>query len=688
MGRNAYLYLLTLGRQCYEPQHLSQASNPPATTPADTAGTSTQAQNDTSSNPQTTNPTSSDSASTNAATTSSAVVPAQPSARSRAQASIELQRSLRKAQNDVLNTIGLQLHKGSGRREKSRAERTALQEKEDDMGLLLGGIDLACMYFFTWPLIGIRNELQTFQGLEDIPYTDLLALLVKHRSVLDCFAGVSAHIIYQLVNVFREYLQSLLFKWLKRQPIFRDPKTKKPNRRLLNLLYKGMTLSAFFLIYPIYRHSVLQSLHLIPATPILPPLSDFHPFRAFIGLPLLAIVRTILSPSTYFDSPYLWSLLQQKAVFRLHILFLNIFNKNLPRTDKFEKAELSAGFVVGEAEYDEFLSLSDDEGEVGESGGDDELLAAMRTEPMVNGVVFDDNNRNTVRGNGIMGGEGEWAPFPVDETAGVGVDAVPGPSRRNTGGRRRGSSNAVETQTFTATITPDTPVLERHPDNGSNSGLPGEDSGFLDPININHDGDDNADARSGISEIEVQVTTAQRRHEQGHADHYHNHHDRSHNNDRSGRGRSRRDRDQRRYRNTHLSTHPVEVLSSHMADTVAMALTLGLESMVMRANALTLFRAAPGGEVVLPHSNMLTLAANAGMLGLSGAGLLGTRQPAPGVILRTGGVGMMFGIWDTGRNWVSVSKALVMEWGLAWGLFEVAYFVSRWVGVAWYGYRP
>ncbi|KAF3222297.1 hypothetical protein TWF106_005707 [Orbilia oligospora] len=685
MGRSAYLYLLTLGRQCYEPQHLSQASNPPATNPPNT--TPTQPRNEASSGSQTAANASSASAAPVTTNPSSSTAVARPSARSRAQASIDLQRSLRKAQNDVLNTIGLQLHKGSGRREKSRAERTALQEKEDDMGLLLGGIDLACMYFFTWPLIGIRNELQTFQGLEDIPYIDLLKLIIENRSILDCFAGVSAHIIYQLVNVFREYLQSLLFKWLKRQPVFRDPRTRKPNRRLLNILYKGMTLSAFFLIYPIYRHSVLQSLHLIPATPILPPIADFHPFRAFIGLSFTSIIRTLLSPSTYLDSPYLWSLLQQKAVFRLHILFLNIFNKSLPRTDKFEKAELSAGFVVGEAEYDEFLSLSDDDGEVGESGGDDELLAAMN-EPMVNGVVFDDNNRDTVRGNGIMGGGGEWVPFPVDETAGVGVDAAPGPSSRNTGGRRRGSSSAVETQTFTATITPDTPVLERHPDNGSNSGIPGDEISLLDPGSINHDDNDNADARSGISEIEVQVTTAQRRHDRGHADHYHNHHDRDHRHGRSGRDRSRREKDQRRYRNTHLSTHPVEVLSSHMADTVAMALTLGLESMVMRANALTLFRTAPGGEVVLPRSNMLVLAANAGMLGLSGAGLLGTRMLAPGMIRRTGNVGIMFGIWDTGRNWVSVSTALVMEWGLAWGLFEIAYFVSRWVGVAWYGYRP
>ncbi|KAF3915801.1 hypothetical protein ABW21_db0203128 [Orbilia brochopaga] len=221
MARSAYLYLLALGRQCYEPQDRSQARAQAASTQP---SANTQPHENAADADQPDQP-------TTATVAPPAVTPDQ--------ASISLQRSLRKAQNDVLNTIGLQLHQGGNRREKTRAERSALQEKEDDMGLLLGGIDLACTYFFTWPLIGLRNELQTFQGLEDMPYLELLRLVVKHRTILDCFAGVSAHIIYQLINVLREYLQSLLFKQLKKHPLFRDSETGKPNRRLLNFLYKG-----------------------------------------------------------------------------------------------------------------------------------------------------------------------------------------------------------------------------------------------------------------------------------------------------------------------------------------------------------------------------------------------------------------------------------------------------------------
>ncbi|KAF3937624.1 hypothetical protein ABW19_dt0206337 [Dactylella cylindrospora] len=212
-------------------------------------------------------------------------------------------------------------------------------------------------------------------------------------------------------------------------------------------------------------------------------------------------------------------------------MFLNIFNRNLPRTDTYQRVASSGGFVVGEAEYDEFFSDDEDD----EREEDTELILEA-ADALVDGVV--DGIGAGINGIGpaahgqivavrrvgdvideipISSGneEDELPPFPVDETADVGIldDSI----------------GAIETQTFTATITPDTPVLERH-----DGGQPGEDSGFLDP-NDAHD-----DARSGISEIEVQVTTSVRgspeirgqdvnrngiQHDHRH---YHHHHDHSH----------------------------------------------------------------------------------------------------------------------------------------------------------------
>src|SRR5436305_3448521 len=126
MGRGAYLYLLTLGRQCYEPhQGSSRNESPNNRNPSRPLPSTTSAER--------TDP--------------------------RATPSIELQRSLRKAQNDVLTTVGRHLHKHPNRM-GDRASQSEEQERENDVGLFLGGFDLAASYFFTWPLTGIRNELQ------------------------------------------------------------------------------------------------------------------------------------------------------------------------------------------------------------------------------------------------------------------------------------------------------------------------------------------------------------------------------------------------------------------------------------------------------------------------------------------------------------------------------------------------
>jgi len=135
MGRDAYLTLLTLGRHCYEPQSReapstnnlgdspdNNNSDPPSATTPENAPSS-QTPNSSSSNPY-----------------------------------YDTQRALRKAQNDVVTTVGVELNK-KGRTSRKSAQN-AEQERENDVGLFLGAVDVASIYFMTWPLIGIRNELQ------------------------------------------------------------------------------------------------------------------------------------------------------------------------------------------------------------------------------------------------------------------------------------------------------------------------------------------------------------------------------------------------------------------------------------------------------------------------------------------------------------------------------------------------
>lgn len=67
----------------------------------------------------------------------------------------EMQRRLIKAQNDVLATVGVCL-----RDTKQSQDISEAIMQENEVGLLVGAVDMTVTYLASWPLIGIRNRLQ------------------------------------------------------------------------------------------------------------------------------------------------------------------------------------------------------------------------------------------------------------------------------------------------------------------------------------------------------------------------------------------------------------------------------------------------------------------------------------------------------------------------------------------------
>lgn len=67
----------------------------------------------------------------------------------------EMQRRLIKAQNDVLATVGVCL-----RDTKQSLDQSEAIMQENEVGLLVGAVDLTVTYLASWPLVGIRNRLQ------------------------------------------------------------------------------------------------------------------------------------------------------------------------------------------------------------------------------------------------------------------------------------------------------------------------------------------------------------------------------------------------------------------------------------------------------------------------------------------------------------------------------------------------
>lgn len=69
----------------------------------------------------------------------------------------ELQSELASAQNDVLVTVGLCLRETHPR---PKEEKTGLLMKENEVGLIVGALDLTAAYLGGWSLINMRSRIQ------------------------------------------------------------------------------------------------------------------------------------------------------------------------------------------------------------------------------------------------------------------------------------------------------------------------------------------------------------------------------------------------------------------------------------------------------------------------------------------------------------------------------------------------
>ncbi|KAA8901858.1 hypothetical protein FN846DRAFT_104242 [Sphaerosporella brunnea] len=211
--------------------------------------------------------------------------PSAPAPSSSQQAN-ERQRELIKAQNDVLATVGVCLR--DGRRDGDKAADLMV---ENEVGLAVGAVDSTVTYLASWPLVGVRNRLQTYTAYAGSGYLDVLKVAWHHSSWAALFAGMPVHLVYQLSVLAKEYLQTKLMRRLASSPIFFDKKSQKFRRvELLCGIDRCLSFAAWFLIYPLWYHSNLQVLHLLPPSPVLP---SWHSFLLFtpssaISLPYLA----------------------------------------------------------------------------------------------------------------------------------------------------------------------------------------------------------------------------------------------------------------------------------------------------------------------------------------------------------------------------------------------------------------
>ncbi|KAL7267304.1 hypothetical protein RUND412_010120, partial [Rhizina undulata] len=240
----------------------------------------------------------------------------------------EMQRRLIKAQNDVLATVGVCL-----RDTKHHLDKSAEVTQENKVGLIVGAVDLTITYMSGWPLIGIRNRIQTYRSYDGMGFREVIRLAWRSQSIAQMFSGMPAHLIYQLVSVGREYIQIKFIRWVKNKPFFKNPRTGRPRFLPLLCVHKLLSFTGWLLAYPLYHHAILQSLHLLPPYPLLPPASSFIPFSSTSPLSVLPSTTITTFFPVFFRSYFFYAFIHQTFCTSFQPLLFTRIRSLLPKPD-------------------------------------------------------------------------------------------------------------------------------------------------------------------------------------------------------------------------------------------------------------------------------------------------------------------------------------------------------------------
>ncbi|KAF8443608.1 hypothetical protein BGX38DRAFT_1143808 [Terfezia claveryi] len=235
-----------------------------------------------------------------------------------------LQSELASAQNDVLVTVGLCLRETHPR---PKEEKVGLFMKENEVGLIVGALDLTAAYLGGWSL--------TLRVYEHVRFKDIARMAIFHQHFLDPFIGMPAHLAFQAFGLLTDHLSSRLLIGLARTPMFQNPET--------DII---LQLGSWGLAFPLYEYSTLQTLNLAPKWPIFPPIRTItESWKHFtITTPHSGIFPAWV-PSfalRILDSNVILSFIQSKIFQRIHSWCFDTLRRILPRPNNPDQASIQA----------------------------------------------------------------------------------------------------------------------------------------------------------------------------------------------------------------------------------------------------------------------------------------------------------------------------------------------------------
>ncbi|KAL8831065.1 MAG: hypothetical protein Q9191_001077 [Dirinaria sp. TL-2023a] len=267
----------------------------------------------------------------------------------------ELVRESRRAQNEVLTTIGVceRVNKGTksivahGGVEEDDDLRPAIRAimKENEYGLFLSTTDWFLFSISNMCLLGLRQRMQVFGFYSSVPFGSIVRTEWQHFGAVHfLFAGTCLRSIYN--DLMRRFVWRI-----------QSPFRKQRISRVMDVSEKVLKLLAFMVITPLELFATLQRLDLVHAWPLFPhlkasvrlaTLNIAPPAQFAFSMLHIGGISFLLSPL-----PLLWVLLRIKKRFdgRLFIYIRNALpSPSNPDHDSMEaafNAELTHFHILG-----------------------------------------------------------------------------------------------------------------------------------------------------------------------------------------------------------------------------------------------------------------------------------------------------------------------------------------------------
>ncbi|KAI9871875.1 MAG: hypothetical protein M1830_002347 [Pleopsidium flavum] len=224
-------------------------------------------------------------------------------------------RTSRRAQNDVLSTVGIcvGVHEDGrpadapftlGRASKRDAARIESVRKENEIGLLMSAASHGIFFLSHWWIVGVNNRIQTFSFYSGIPLTQVLKIECEQFGLFKLlFAGCPAFMVQLLLAAIRELVKHYDFE--SRSLRSQDQTREQGQFGTVSRYVDGLLgITGFILIAPFEIFSILQLLDLVPARPLLPLPRSLIPFSRYspLQLPVLPNELTAKSFMTFASS--------------------------------------------------------------------------------------------------------------------------------------------------------------------------------------------------------------------------------------------------------------------------------------------------------------------------------------------------------------------------------------------------